>query len=106
MAKISLNLDTESKEFAVSIDGEALANVMNVYCYPTYDSEDEYEYRVEICTMEKMDNGVNKRTYFSAAEEEEVKGEPHPKCDKVIIKKLGEKKFDLASVIKDLIRKG
>lgn len=42
MAKISIEFDTKTKELTAAIDGKAVANVVSVQMYPSWDDDDEF----------------------------------------------------------------
>lgn len=71
MAKLVMEIDTESQESTVSIDGTAVSNLSEVSVYNySYDGEPKFSFSV--LTHEKV-GGVTKMTRLMASESEAAK---------------------------------
>ena len=83
MAKITITIDTESKEISATVNGETIDGLSsaNVYRYSDvdyYESKVEEKVRVELCKREEKEDV--KTTYcLSASKVEKVNDNPHEK---------------------------
>lgn len=91
MAKLILEVDTESHEMSVSIGGENIenANYISVYRYMDYEGKPRVECTVQ--THEKGDNGVSKHTSYHAHGSEKAKNIPKDKVISTIAGFIGVK---------------
>lgn len=67
MAKIVTSFDTVSKELEVSIDGSAVANVVGVEMYPSWDDPDEFRCCV-VTSSKDESNDIRSVTQLCASE--------------------------------------
>lgn len=70
MAKIIINYDTKEKSLDVSMDGQKLNNISNIYIY-NYEMEGEDESHIEITSVEgDEENSIYRRSCIYANRQE------------------------------------
>jgi hypothetical protein len=92
MAKISVEVDTETKQFDVVVDGVKVENVNRISISPPM-KESDYYY-LDISQYEKMDNGMHKSTYMSASGSEKFQESNSGEMLKGLAKVLVQRDFE------------
>lgn len=86
MAQISINVDTESKEVSVSVDGKVVEAVHDVCIY----TENSGYFGVDIKTMEQMNNLTKIMHLVAKNQKNKPDGEKHSKCAYRDLEKIEE----------------
>ena len=74
MAKISIEIDTETKTISVNMAGEVLDKVGSIYVYKYEDYEDKDRINVEVTQFEQNEEkDINKTTRYSCCATEITK---------------------------------
>jgi len=82
MAKTIIEVDTEKRTIAVSIDGKKISNVSDVYV--SAPSKDYDYFSMQIGTMEEGEDIKKRTNYFASSSEKwEVKASENPKEETV-----------------------
>jgi hypothetical protein len=64
MAKILLELDTDSKAMSVNVDGSELKNVQSFQVYEDINYDGERRLGLNICTQSKNDDGTIRHLHY------------------------------------------
>jgi len=79
MSKVLIEIDTESSEMSVEVNGKKINNVVSLsaglYRYPEEDGSMKMKCGVDICTETEDENDVKTRTYI-CANKKDFKGKP------------------------------